>query len=276
MSAVAVAPAAQAQKYAMMDRGHCLMPGLFRLLGPGERIKSKLDLTHKIGDKSIRVMGHEPLSVDDLRVLLAVVHRAGLSGKPADTQAAKEIALADNAVVPDDIVSISTSIRQIATIAGYGYGGEVTRRIRACLTRLHVATIAESSSDSQKVSHTHIIAAYSSTSNRSLTIAINPRLSAAALGGQHTHIALSDMCALKDVARLLYVRLSGWIDRTGSSRKIQIDKMIRYVWPSIGRPDAERKRRQRILLALNELRGIGWTVSGGVATIRRPLSSPPL
>jgi hypothetical protein len=61
---------------------HCLAPGLFRSLGPGERKKSRLDLQYdtRRGEK-MQMSGPEPLGADDMRVLQGLLAMARVQGK---------------------------------------------------------------------------------------------------------------------------------------------------------------------------------------------------
>lgn len=79
--------------------------------------------------------------------------------------------------------------------------------------------------------------------------------------------------ALKsDAARLIHQRLCGWID-PGESGRVTIDVLCSYVWPDEASPATMRKRRQKVRKALEELKGIGWTVkeyAKGKYKITRP------
>ena len=61
---------------------HCLAPGLFRAIAPGQRRRDKLAVIYRLDNgNQIEFSGPEPLGADDLRVLQGLVALAAYSGE---------------------------------------------------------------------------------------------------------------------------------------------------------------------------------------------------
>ena len=108
----------------------------------------------------------------------------------------------------------------------------------------------------------HLLSFCAKGSMREVSVALNPHLADAVLGRRpYTRIELSEIRKLKsDPARLIHQRLCGFVD-PGTSQKVGLEMLISYVWGSDDvSGDLTRKRRQRIPLALDQLRGLGWRI----------------
>lgn len=273
--------------HARHDPAHCLAPGLFRSLRKGERKESKLDVTFKHGDDSIRFWGPEPLGTDDLRVLQGLVALAATSGESGrgimlhpETESETGKTMRDSLelkwdAVQSDAMVAKGSYRQLAQEIGYADadGGKRFKLIRESIERLWAVSVIVERSGRKK--GFRILSDYESdAASGKLFIALNPRLAEAIIGDRrHTRIDMREVRALKtDPARLIHQRLCGWID-LGKEEEIKTDTMAAYVWPDTCEPEAMKKRRQAVKKAVAELVGLGWKAheyAPGKWSIKRP------
>lgn len=273
--------------HARHDPAHVLAPGLFRSLGPGDRAAMKLDVTYLHGQDQMEFKGHEPLGVDDMRVLQGIVAMAGPDGlilRDEDDlpEAGRQLLLdlfSPPAVVaeagrkPDTLV-VRDSFRRLAREIGLPEGGANLRLIRKSVERLFGVTVFVQSGK-RRVGMRLLSAYASDEGSGDLYVALNPRLAGAIFGDrQHIRIDLAEVRALgTDPARLIHQRLCGWID-AGKSGKVSIETLAEYVWPvSTEVESTQKKRRATTRKALAELSAIGWTVdeyARGKMQISRP------
>lgn len=273
--------------HARHDPAHVLAPGLFRSLGPGDRTAMKLDVTYLHGQDQLEFKGHEPLGVDDMRVLQGIVAMAGPDGlilRDEDDlpEAGRQLLLdlfSPPAVVaeagrkPDTLV-VRDSFRRLAREIGLPEGGANLRLIRKSVERLFGVTVFVQSGK-RRVGMRLLSAYASDEGNGDLYVALNPRLAGAIFGDrQHIRIDLAEVRALgTDPARLIHQRLCGWID-AGKSGKVSIETLAEYVWPVPTEVEStQKKRRATTRKALAELSAIGWTVdeyARGKMQISRP------
>lgn len=274
------------------DPAHCLAPGLFRSLKPGERKKLKLDVTYEFGKDSIRFWGPEPLGADDMRILQGLVAMASISGENGRgillhpepcTEAGQQLRLLLETqfdAMASDAMVVKGSYRQLAKEVGYANidGGSAFKAIRTCIERLWaVSVIVERNGKRQGF---RILAEYASDdSDGRLFVALNPRLADAIMGNaQHLRIDMDEVRQLStDPARLMHQRLH-WIN-TGATQRVTLDTLCSYVWPDECNPEAMKKRRQAARKALVELAKIGWNsdeYATGKFNITRPRSDTVL
>ena len=261
--------------HARHDPAHCLAPGLFRSLKRGDRKKLKLDISYPYGNESIRFWGPEPLGVDDLRVLQGLVAMAGVSGasgagidllpdtKSVHGQALRHLLDLKWEATDKKAMVVQGSFGQLARELGYAdSGGAQFKTIRDCIERLWaVSVIVDHGGRRQGF---RILSQYASDRTQGqLLVALNPRLSEALVGGHsHTRIDMKEVRALRtDPARLLHQRLCGWIN-PGDTRAVKLETLCSYVWPEEANPEAMKKRRKGVCRALDELKSIGWGVTG--------------
>lgn len=264
------------------DPAHCLAPGLFRALKRGERKRAKLDVTYDYGDGNrVEFRGPEPLGADDLRILQGLVAMAGPSRlvlRPeSKTEAGRALRLSLEPkweAVHADAVVAKGSYRALAKEIGYSAdSGKHFQAIRDCIERLWTVSIIVQ--HGRKRQGFRLLAEYASDeADGRLFVALNPLIAQAVMGGgKHVRISMDEVRALdSETARLLHQRLCGWID-PGKTGKAAINTLCGYVWPSEASGSTMRMRRQRVRVALEELAGIGWTVTeyaAGKYDITRP------
>jgi hypothetical protein len=272
--------------HARHDPAHCLAPGLFRSLKPGDRKKLKLDVIYRYGEnEQIEFSGPEPLGADDLRILQGLVAMGGPNGvilSPEPTaNVPKQLRLflepkweaaQKNALV------VKGSYRKLAREIGYRDidNGKVFRLIRASIERLWKVSIIMRVG--KRRMGFKLLSEYASDEeDGKLFVALNPRIADAILGNRpYTYIDMHEVRALQsDPTRLIHQRLSGWID-PGKTGRVTIETLVSYVLGS--KPDpvsdrGERKRKSEATKALRFLETIGWKIdeySSGKFEIFRP------
>lgn len=289
------------EKYRLTHARHdpviCLCPGLFRSLGPGDRKKLKLDITYKYGKgkEFIRFVGFQPLGVDDMRVLQALVALAGPDGielteKP-ETKAGQELRDQMFDVIDPDMplgsqqlknaIAVRGSYRRLAVEIGYQDidGGAAFAHIRDCIERLWSVSIVVGDAYGKREGYRMLSRYASDEKTGGFVIGLNPRLADAILGKRHTRIDLREARVLKtDVARLIHQRLSGWVNQ-GKSGMIDIDSVCQYIWPEATKnKNTLKTRRQTAKKAIAELSLAGWDAmeyEPGKYIIKRPGIKPP-
>lgn len=255
--------------HARHDPAHCLAPGLFQVLGPGQRKKDKLHVVYDYGDgKRVEFSGPEPLGSDDLRILQGLVAMAGPSGlvlgpEPV-TDGGKQLRLFIEPkwdAVEADAMVVKGSYRALAKEIGYaGDSGKHFMQIRACIERLwKVSIIAQ---NGRKRQGFKMLSEYASDEEDGrLYVALNPLLAQAIMGGQYRYIDMDEVRQIKgEATRVIHQKLLGWID-PGKSGKVGMSVLCDYVSTSPVGPSGKSRRRQRVREALNELEGFGWKVT---------------
>lgn len=254
--------------HARHDNATCLVPGLFRALKRGERKRMKLDLTYKYSEKeSVRFIGFEPLGADDMRLLQLLTAAAGPRGlllepEPASEHGRELRTLLETKDKDDvrtqDALVVNESMYSILKEMNLTQGGENMKSLKASLVRMSNVTVI-ASKNSRQASY-HLLSYTFDESTGDLSVALNPRIASAVLGGRHTRIDLNEVRALEsDAARLMHQRLCGWINEN-ATRKVDLDTLCLYIWPDTVDSAAMRKRRQRAREALREFEKIGWSV----------------
>jgi hypothetical protein len=252
------------------SREHCLAIGLFRSLKKGDRKKMKLDITYWQGDKFVRFVGFEPLGVDDLKFLQAMIHIAGPEGcllehepeTPVGKQLREMLELRQEAVMKT-AVTIETSCYKILQLVGMKPDSQSNvESVKESLIRMSNVTVIAGIQKEARESY-HLIS-HMKLNDRTgrFAIALNPMIGKAILGGQHVFIDMNEVRALKsDPARLIHQRLCAWID-LGKSGKVDIETLCAYAWadPSSD-DDTVRWRRSTARKALQEIKALGWGVS---------------
>lgn len=259
--------------HARHDPAHCLAPGLFRSLGPGDRKRLKLDIVYKFGEDQIEFSGPEPLSHDDLKVLQGLVALASISGESGkgimlkpDTQseAGEQLRLFMDLrwdAIEQDAMVAKGSFKTLAREIGYSEGGSGIKNIRECIERLwKVSVIVQRG---KKRVGFRILSEYASDEESGkLFVALNPRITEAITGERpYTYIDMAECRKIRGSnAILIHQRLSGWI-KPGGTGRAGIDVLCEYAWPETGAISKAgiRMRYKRIRTALPELEALGWS-----------------
>jgi len=260
--------------HARIESSHLLAHGLFRSLKKGERRTSKLDITYNYSDKkSVRFVSFEPLGVDDLKILRAIVALASRAHHEEnkllqlnhDTTSKLGLSLRDELHLKDDALRKSTviartSFREIAKIANYASSSSTQlERIKSSILRMsNVAMIAKSGTRSEGY---HLLSF--SSNDDDLFVALNMRLAEVMLSSsRYAYIDLEEANALKsDAAVLLHSKLCAIID-FNKSQCFSIDTLCSYVYhDETASSNTVRKRREYVRKALEELKKINWKVA---------------
>lgn len=271
--------------HARHDPAHCLAPLLFRSLQKGERGNSRLDVVYQNKTDRIEFKAPEALGVDDLRVLQGLVALAGpskllLNHAPKQESGAKvrtELHLIDDAI-NDEAILVKSSFRVLAREIGYASdSGKTLQAIRNSIERLWQVSIIVQTGRTRK--GFRMLSIYQSQStdganDGNLYVALNPRITEAVLSNrQFTRIDMNEVRKLKtDPARLLHQHLSAVINQ-GLTHKFTIETLSGYVWATSEISTTIRQRRLKIRQALEELRGVGWSIveyEKSKYSIRRP------
>lgn len=268
--------------HARIESSHLLAHGLFRSLKKGERKTSKLDITYDFSrDKSVRFVSFEPLGVDDLKILRAIVALASrahhaenkLLTLDHDTTSALGTALRHDLYLKDDAVNKSTviartSFREIAKVAGYSSGGPQLTRIKASILRMsNVSMFVKNGTRSESY---HLLSF--SSNDDLLHVALNMKLAEVMLSSsRYAYIDFDEANALKsDAAVLLHSRLCATID-FNKSQRFSIDTLCSYVYHDDTTPQARSNHRKSVRSALEQIKKIGWKVieNNDIFTITR-------
>ena len=263
---------------------YCLATGLYRPLAKtqGNR-RGKLDVTYtnSRGDASVRFRGPDQLGADDLRVSQALIalagpHDHGAILAPAPKTAAgvaSRAALACTGVAERmDAITVRTSRRELVREMGMAWSPAQGAAVIECLRRMATVT-TQVRAGSIECGGASMIVYRTDHDTGQVVVTINPWLAAAVTGSaRYIRIEMAEVRALRGAcARVLHQHLSALVD-PGGARCFGIDTLVGYVYPEAGGSTA---RRQRMLTrkALDELRGIGWTVEpagGAVLRVGRP------
>lgn len=251
--------------------------GLFRPLRRGERREAKLDISITFNRATLRFIGFEPLGIDDEDVLLAVMAEAGLDGKTLDPDPTGPIGQAlVQALQPTGLarsarrIMVNTTVYRLMRNIGLAQSGTNHRHVKASLVRLAnfqtVITTAEGSAQEN-------LLAWIEHSDGTLRIALNHALASAILGHQYVIIGLHERRTLtSESAKALHSWLSATI-RQGETQKSRLDTLADHVWGQSANPACVRKRRQRLLAALQQIAELPrWrvTIVRDTVSITRP------
>lgn len=258
-------------------------------------------MTQEFGNGiKVRYLGPYPLTAFDLRVLQGLVALAGprghrMSEPELDDQVARQRRALLEAAAPSVMVQadagetlyihesfarlaaeIGMRAQKVSTQPDGHYGGAYVGPIRSSLERLFATSIIVD--DHGERAGFRLISKLATSQRRSeLWVLLNPRLSAAVVGGPHARIDMDEIRALQsDAGRLLHQRLCALIF-PGETRTFLIETMVRWIYTADKVGDrARRKRATTVEDAMTEIQRLGWAVTLGergspAATISRPL-----
>lgn len=231
-------------------------PGLFAARAKTGRT---LKVEYAIGDIVLRFRG-ESLGAADLMVLCAIVALGGPGRQePGESDASLIDALE---VQPTELsagsIVIETRSSRVLSECGLSDGGVQRAALIESLRRLSQLTVF-ARRGRQEVSM-HLLSYAIETDSGALRVALSPRLAGAILGGRHTRIILHELRELGPAARVLYLRLVGWID-PGRCRRVGVDVIEEYLYSERGEGSTARERRRRARAAMREIERLeGWRV----------------
>ncbi len=240
--------------------------GLFRPLRRGERREAKLDVCVTFKGVTLRFIGFEPLGTDDEDVLLAVMAEAGLDGKTLDPSPSGPVGQAlVQALKPTGTarsarrIMVSTTVYRLMRNIGLAQAGTNHRHVKASLVRLANFQMVITTVDGSAQEN---LLAWMEHSDGTLRIAVNQALASAILGHQYVIVSLHERRTLtSDSAKALHSWLSTTIHQ-GSTQTSCLDKLAQHVWGPTTNRTCARKRKQRLLAALQEIDRLpGWRVT---------------
>ena len=242
--------------YARMEPRIAGCPGLFSARAQTGRA---LKVEHAIGDVVLRFRG-ESLGAADLMVLCALVALAGPSRQTPGESDASLIDALD--VQPTELsagsIMIETRSSRVLSECGLADGGVQRAALIESLRRLSQLTVF--ALRARQEASMHLLSYSIETDGGALRVALSPRLAGAILGGRHTRIILQELRELGPAARVLYLRLAGWID-PGRCRRVGADVIEEYLYSERGEGSTARERRRRARAAMREIEGLeGWRV----------------
>lgn len=283
MAGLIVTTKPQKLRFSKMDPALCSAPGLFISL-PKEknaRKKRKLDITYDYGDCTLKFMCFEPLAVDDLRFIQAIVAHAGPEGKMLREGSACQLQaglwgklrLADTSKNADVLFIRVTEHRILASL-GLSGGKNNYDALRKSLCRCSNLSI-NTRRGAQVLGGCQFLAYADDEDTGELLIALNPRVTAVVIGGgRHVHINLEEVRQLKtDPARLIHQRLCSFVN-PGKTKVVGINTLTSYAWLELAEGGAKRWRASRVRKAMHELAELGWlveTLGGDSFRIERPI-----
>lgn len=263
--------------FARHDPAICLAPGIFRSLPRGAKHRNRrVEVVYQHGDSTLRFVLPFLLGAEDLRVLQVLVSLAGrdrttLPQDPiTDTGRALKLQLASQRTA--DALVVRTRLANVLRALNREDCRDARTAIRESLVRLAsvVVIVVCRSRDASAHLLSHAVDAKSGE----LVVALDPRVTAAALGAErYTLINLDEVRALKgDLAVILHQRLCAWID-PGRTRLVREETLVRYAFPEpASTASARAKRVRRVRAAVACLITVGWTAQErrGVYALGRP------
>ncbi len=254
--------------FAMMDKMHVLMPGLFKSLKKGEDNKERVYHAYDYGHYLVEVKSWEQLTVFDLTLLQAVVSLAAPSRLTLNVSPKGEVGqtlrklldLRHDATEENGLV-VETSARRLASEMGMKYAGHFMDRVEKSVDRFMTTAFFIRDTKAKKRFGFNLLSyTYASNKDDKLIIGLNPFLAAAIFGGSFALISMDECRKMKsDGGKLLHTRLSSYID-PGKTRVVRYDTLCRYVWPDVPTPATARQQMRRIKKIVDELIAAEWTV----------------
>ena len=267
-----------APTYAKLAQAIVHMPGLFRSLAPGERRASKLDVSHQLGELSVRCIGFEPLDAVDLRVLQGVVSivTSELENVPTrlqDGRAHQSSLQLEGTEVAQRVLGARFKLASLARASGFDHGGSACRKIQASLQRLSNVSVVLTRDNKQ--GSCHLVGSYVLDQHTGeFVMSLSPLLSKAVLEKDgYLRVNMNEVRLLKkEVSVLLHSRLH-WINQ-GDARHVTLDKLCMYAYPDKQTGTTQRKRRKKVRDSLEEFQRIGWSITE-ISPEKYPRNEPP-
>lgn len=254
-------------------------------------------------------VGLNPLGASDLRILQAIYLLASHPSNTLELEITSPLSQVSTRLAQALTVSgggagfgrskiVSCTIADLANAGGYASSGGGSRKIVSdALSRLAAITVVFNQGGTE-VSRSNLLASTNLDPSEDgignytdkIVIALSPGLSPPLLAGSKAgfvRIPHADIRALSNIeggknldsARLIYVRLCGFIN-PGKEKKVSAATLSKYAFGEAASKDTARRQYQNVRDALENLKAIGWAVSGDerkggerVYTIKRPAPS---
>lgn len=272
---------------AISDPALCMLPGLFTSDGG--------PLEYRFGNEILRITMFEALGCIDLRVLQGLTaiasepaHRARIHAVTTNERGLQILdeLMPDRTTADKDVIITAKFLPyELARVIGKDDSKKSVDAIVKSLTRLYQTTIfwQDLDADGKSVGsprRSFIISKFNidkKLSSGQYEIGLNARISLAisrsgSATGKFTRIDMIEVRALrKPAARLIHQRLSGFINAgTTYVQSIKLETLAAYAWGDCSYdsapgelqrgPSLYRQHRIRIRAAMDQLRGVGWTV----------------
>ncbi len=219
--------------------------------------RPKLDVLQVFDGVELHWRGPDALGPPEETLLYAILDIA--AGAPhllgAETQSALGISLRrglqPTGLLQDkEVVTVETSLCELARRCGYDAGGAALRHVRTMLRRMVEVTLwlrYKGIEGSSRLLYWMV------AENLSIQLAINLRLSAAVLGEVYSKICLAERQALSThVAKTLHARLSAQL-REGRKWDFQLPGLEQRVWGNAANGSTRRSRHAQLREALGEI-----------------------
>lgn len=246
---------------------------MFRPLPDGAQ-RREVRIEQKFAGGLVRIMGVEMSQLEQgvFLALLAIAARGGslktaldaglLPGLPHQN-APKDAKPEQNIAGAAQTIEIKTSLAELCRVAGLSDrpGSNTRESVRLAFQRLAMITVyAEGGNGAWGI--THLIAGAIGRGDEagSVVARLNPRSTAAALGGRsYAPISMPDYRSLPTpTARVLYAWLCSWFAGRTGARLIGLDKLEGHVFGAIAEDRRRRsERRAQIKRALEAIQNCG-------------------
>lgn len=285
--------------HARHDPATCMARGLFQPLFRGSRPRG---VTHIAQFQTLRLEFRcfYQLGANDLRVLQGLIALASPTSVPEimtgewstenRENLRNSLKLSKNAKYEPSLV-VTGSYFELAREIGMTAGGKAYQQLRQSIDRLSLVNVRVIKGDPNNpdLTYSSNLLAYSSD-NKTLEVALNPRLTAAVLGqriaanGSHTRIELAEIRNIEgDVTRILHQYLSALLS-PGDTRTLRASTLMAQIWTGDSTLNANHKHRLRLTESFAALQKINWKIhtSGSVKShnlkyvITRPVLVPEI
>lgn len=257
--------------HAKVDTSHCLTDGLFRPLSRAPS-KEALDVEHTYKGYTLKWINFCKLAISDQSVFLAILRLASEKAKVQrvgdshESPIMKEVRTAlkmEKDASRNDCLVLETSLYEIAKTIGINDCGDNLKMVKRSLIKLSCVSllIYKGNDIADAFFKTNLFSNLAGIDGK-IHIGINPMLGKALTGGQFTHIDMREQRELtSDVAKRMHVWLSSWM-RSGTAKKIELDKLVPHIWGEATEQNKLRKRRMALRKAISEMNELqSWKAS---------------
>jgi hypothetical protein len=268
--------------HARLCRPLIMVNGLFQpLFNISKKDRPKLYM-EIVGEKgSLILEGPHALDAYDARTIITIVALSGPNGLHLSPRPKTEIGRLTRSLLDPqdtskaDTLFVMTTPTTLLREMGSSRGKNQLQALTDSLRRLSGTTLYVTVGKEDEAVHLMSYHKNDTEGRDRICIALNPIIAGAITGGQHVHLDMDELRAIKrDATTILYMRLCALIDwPTGKKTKakdglnnvksFRLATLESYVWPNkSGNQSTTRSRHLRLQEALNELAGLPhWTVT---------------